>query len=212
MINPDSFFKHPATAGQKQYEALRAILLTIYPARKFVDASVIPTAPSTPWSSDSKPEAFSLCHAAAWPKGHAYPLSLENKSLITKKQLSAYQIAEVLETLGSPTSVSTISAYFQTRIRSTARRTQLLIGMTKDNTIVPNRAKELDTSTLNGWCGECSVGGIFLLHHSWALRNSQRDSQRKASWFAWNFRAQLYAFNVGAQAGRQRAVKPNQRF
>jgi hypothetical protein len=98
------------------------------------------------------------------PKGPRLSAELREQIIeYRKKQLSAYQIAEVLETLGSPTSVSTISRILSDEgFARLPRRTQLLIGMTKDNTIVPNRAKELDTSTLNGWSGECSVGGIFL--------------------------------------------------
>jgi hypothetical protein len=65
--------------------------------------------------------------------------------------------------LGTPTSVSTISRILTDEgFSRLPRRTQLLIGRTKDNTITPQYSSELDSDSLSGWKGECSVGGIFL--------------------------------------------------
>lgn len=43
------------------------------------------------------------------------------------------------------------------------RRTQLKIGITKDNTIVPQYSSTLKDNQIENWEGECAVGGIFLL-------------------------------------------------
>jgi hypothetical protein len=165
MINPDSFFKHPATAGQKQYEALRGYFVDHIPGKEICRR--FGYAYSAFNSLKQRFKAGGVQFFVTPPPGPKGPrLSAELREQIIdyrKKQLSAYQIAEVLETLGSPTSVSTISRILSDEgFARLPRRTQLLIGMTKDNTIVPSRAKELDTSALDGWSGECSVGGIFL--------------------------------------------------
>jgi hypothetical protein len=84
MINPDSFFKHPATAGQKQYEALRGYFVDHIPGKEICRRFGYAYSAFNSLKQRSKPEAFStLSRRRLGPKDHAYPLSLENKSLIT---------------------------------------------------------------------------------------------------------------------------------
>ena len=165
MVNPQSFFKHPATAGQKQYEALRGHFIDHVPGREISRRFGY-----TYTAFNSLKQRFKaggiqfFITPPPGPKGPRVPAELKEQIIeYRKKRLSAYQIAEVLETIGTPLSVSTIARILaEEGFPKLPRRTQLLIGITKDNTIVPNRAATLDTETLNGWRGECSVGGIFL--------------------------------------------------
>ena len=165
MVDPESFFKHPFCPGQKQYEALRGFYIDHVPgqecARRF---GYTYTAFNSLKQRFKTGALHFLFTAPTGPKGPR--ISAEIKAQIIEyrqKRLSAYQIAEVLETLGTPVSVSTISRILSEEgFSRLPRRTQLLIGITKDNTIVPEYAAELDTDTLTGWSGECAVGGIFL--------------------------------------------------
>jgi hypothetical protein len=61
-------------------------------------------------------------------------------------------------------SLSSVARVFQEEgFPKLPRRTQLKIGLTKDNTIVPLSAESIKPENLNGWEGDCAVGGIFLL-------------------------------------------------
>jgi len=165
MVNPQSFFMHPATAGQKQYEALRGHFIDHVPGRE-----VSRRYGYTYTAFNSLKQRFKsggiqfFITPPPGPKGPRVPSTLKERIIeYRKNRLSAYQIAEVLETLGTPLSVSTIARILSEEgFPKLPRRTQLLIGVTKDNTIVPSRAATLDLGALNGWRGECSVGGIFL--------------------------------------------------
>ena len=135
MINPDSFFKHPATAGQKQYEALRGYFIDHIPGKEICRRFGY-----TYSAFNSLKQRFKAGGVQFFvtpppgPKGPRLPAELREQIIdYRKKQLSAYQIAEVLETLGAPTSVSTISRILSDEgFARLPRRTQLLIGITKD--------------------------------------------------------------------------------
>jgi hypothetical protein len=165
MVNPETFFKHPNSAGQKQYEALRGYFADHVPGREISRRFGYTYAAFNSLKQRFRAGGIRFFFTPApGPKGPRVPSDLKERIIeYRKKRLSAYQIAEVLETLGIPLSVSTISRILADEgYPRLPRRTQLLIGITKDNTIVPSRAAELDTDSLNGWRGECSVGGIFL--------------------------------------------------
>ncbi len=80
-----------------------------------------------------------------------------------RKGLSAYQIAEVLETFGEIVSVRSVARILEeSGFPKLPRRTQLQIGLTKDNTITPDYASELDLTKIDGLQVDCAVGGVFL--------------------------------------------------
>ena len=165
MVDPDIFFKHPTCPGQKQYEALRSFFIDHVPGLECARRFGYTYAAFNSLKQRFKDGALQfLFTAPPGPKGPR--ISDETRSQIIdyrRKRLSAYQIAEVLETLGTSVSISTISRILADEgFSRLPRRTQLLIGITKDNTIVPECAAELDADTLTGWSGECAVGGIFL--------------------------------------------------
>jgi hypothetical protein len=165
MVDPESFFKRPTGPGQKQYEALRGYYIDHVPgkecARRFGYTYTAFNSLKQRFKAGTLQFLFT---APPGPKGPRISEEIRGQIIeYRRKRLSAYQIAEVLETLGTPISVSTISRILANEgFTRLPRRTQLLIGITKDNTIVPQYANELDVDTLNGWSGECAVGGIFL--------------------------------------------------
>jgi len=165
VIDPISYFKHPAIAGQKQYEALRGYFIDHIPGTEVARRFGYTYAAFNSLKQRFKAGALAfLFTASPGPKGPRISAELRERIIeYRRKRLSAYQIAEILETLATPLSVSTISRLLaQEGFPRLPRRTQLLIGITKDNTIVPHYASELDPDSLKGWRGTCAVGGIFL--------------------------------------------------
>jgi hypothetical protein len=165
MVDPVSFFKHPAAAGQKQYEALRGHFIDHVPGKEIARRFGYTYAAFNSLKQRFKADAIQfLFTPPPGPKGPRIAAELRDRIVdYRRKRLSAYQIAEVLETLGTPVSVSTISRILADEgFSRLPRRTQLLVGITKDNTVVPSYAAKLDEASLTGWRGECAVGGIFL--------------------------------------------------
>jgi hypothetical protein len=159
------FFTSPHTPGQRQYEALRAHFVEHLPSKEIARKFGYTYAALN--SLKQKFKAGKLQFFFTPPRGPKGPRTPpEVKSGIIeyrRKGLSAYQIAEVLDTLGTPVSVSTIARILEEEgFPKLPRRTQLKIGLTRDNTIVPEYAQALDSEELKGLEVECSVGGIFL--------------------------------------------------
>jgi hypothetical protein len=165
-MDPVKFFSRPKTPGQKQYEALRAFYVDHLPGPE-----VIRRFGYTSASFNSLKQKFKsgnltfFMTAPRGPKGPRIDPETHDRIIAYRKQgISTYQIAEILETLGSPTSVSAISKILQDEgFPKLPRRTQLKIGLTKDNTIVPQYSSTLKASQIDDWEGDCAVGGIFLL-------------------------------------------------
>jgi transposase len=165
MLDPIRFFKHPDVAGQKQYEALRGYFIEHVPGKEIARRFGYTYAAFNSLKQRFKAGSLTfLFTAPPGPKGPRISSELREQIIeYRRKKLSAYQIAEVLETLGTVVSMSTVSRILvEEGFSRLPRRTQLLIGITKDNTIVPSIASELEPDTLTGWRGECAVGGIFL--------------------------------------------------
>jgi hypothetical protein len=165
MLDPIRFFKHPDVAGQKQYEALRGYFIDHIPGKEIARRFSYTYAAFNSLKQRFKAGSLTfLFTATPGPKGPRISSELREQIIeYRRKRLSAYQIAEVLETLGTPVSMSTVSRILvEEGFSRLPRRTQLLIGITKDNTIVPSIASELEPDGLTGWRGECAVGGIFL--------------------------------------------------
>lgn len=165
MLDPIRYFKNPDVAGQKQYEALRGYFIDHIPGKEIARRFSYTYAAFNSLKQRFKAGSLTfLFTAPPGPKGPRISSELREQIIeYRRKRLSAYQIAEVLETLGTPVSMSTVSRILvEEGFSRLPRRTQLLIGITKDNTIVPSIASELEPDALTGWRGECAVGGIFL--------------------------------------------------
>jgi len=159
------YFKYPITAGQRQYEALRAYYLDRIPGKEIARRYRYTYAAFN--SLKQKFKAGQLRFFMTPSKGPKGPrLSPELRDKIVeyrRRNLSAYQIAEVLETQGEITSVSSISRILEKEgFSKLPRRTQLKIGLTKDNTLTPEYSKPLEIDSIDGLEVDCAVGGIFL--------------------------------------------------
>jgi hypothetical protein len=165
-VDPTTFFKHPQTAGQRQYEALRAFYIDGVPGKEVIRRFGYKYAAFNSMKQRFKSGQiqFFMTPPPGRPKGPRIPSELIQKIIeYRRRNLSGYQIAEVLDTHGTPVHLRTIFRILeQEGFPKLPRRTHLKIGLTKDNTIVPDYASTLDVTTLTGWKGECSIGGIFL--------------------------------------------------
>jgi hypothetical protein len=165
MMDPARFFKHPKTPGQKQYEALRAFYVDHVPATEVVRRYGYKYAAFNSLRQRFKSGDLKFFMTAPrGPKGPRIDDQIVEEILsYRRKGLSAFQIAEVLENLSRPVSITSIQRILQQAgFPKLPRRTQLQIGLTKDNTIVPEYACELTHTELNGKVLNCAVGGIFL--------------------------------------------------
>ncbi|MGK5086475.1 transposase [Bdellovibrionota bacterium FG-2] len=164
-MDPNRFFKSPQTAGQKQYEALRAFYVDHVPGKEVTRRFGYSYAAFNSLKQRFKSEKLKFFMTPPpGPKGPRLEPEVRSQIIeFRKKGVSAHQIAEILETLGKPTSVSTIARVLEKEgFPKLARRTQLKIGLTRDNTIVPASAVSLKGDQLDGWEGETAMGGIFL--------------------------------------------------
>jgi hypothetical protein len=164
-MNPTKFFLHPKTPGQRQYEALRAFYVEHVSGTEIGRRYGYTTAAFNSLKQRFKSGGLEFFMTPPpGPKGPRMSPDTRSKIIAYRKQgVSAGQIAEILDTLGTPTSISTVARVLdQEGFPKLPRRTQLKIGLTKDNTIVPSYAATLPTKDLENWEGESALGGIFL--------------------------------------------------
>ena len=159
------FFKHPSTPGQKQYEALRAYYLDDMPGHEAARRYGYTYAAFNSLKQKLKSGTINFfVTQSRGPKGSRISDEVRNKIISYRnKRLSAHQISEVLHTFGEIVSVSTIARILDEEgFPKLPRRTQLKIGLTKDNTITPEYSKVLDLKKNTELEIECTIGGIFL--------------------------------------------------
>jgi len=164
-MDPLKFFRHPLDPGQKQYEALRACYIDNVPGRDVARRYGYTYAALNSLKQKFKAGRLKFAFTPArGPKGPRLAREVRESIIeYRRKGVSAYQIAEILETLGRVVSVSTIARILEEEgFPKLARRTQLKIGLTKDNTLTPEYAQSLEIEKLDGIKVECAVGGIFL--------------------------------------------------
>jgi hypothetical protein len=165
-MNPETFFSHPKTPGQKQYEALRAFYVEHVPGGEVARRYGYTYTAFNSLKQRFKSGALEFFMTPPrGPKGPRMDPAVRLKIIECRKQgVSSGQTVEILDTLGMPTSLSSVARVLKEEgFPKLPRRTQLRIGMTKDNTIVPQYAAQLLPEGLKRWEGDCAVGGLFLL-------------------------------------------------
>lgn len=164
-MDPAKFFKYPATPGQRQYEALRAYYIDKVPGLEVARRYQYTYSAFNSLKQKFKSGFINFfITPPKGPKGSRISTDIRQKIIDYRKQkLSAYQIAEIFETLEDPISVSTIGRILEEEgFPKLPRRTQLKIGLTKNNTTTPEYAAPIDFSNLKTYEVDCAVGGIFL--------------------------------------------------
>jgi transposase len=164
-MSSEKYFKFPKITGQKQYEALRAFYLEGIPGNEVARRFGYTYAAFNTLKQRFKSGQIKFFFTPPTGPGSSRISKDDRDKIIEyrKKGLSVPEIVTVLETIGIIIGNSSVGRILdQEGFPKLARRTQLKIGITKDNTILPDIAQNLILKTLDDWSGECAVGGIFL--------------------------------------------------
>ena len=166
FVDPYRYFIHPESAGQKQYEALRAFYIDRLPARVVADRFGYTLASFNALRHKFKTRELTFQFTEK-PGPHGSRIAEEVQQRIFEirrtHNLSNYRIAEILAIEGHEVHPRTISRLLKAAgFPPVPRRAKLDIGETIKGTIVPPEAQALKTEMLDGRKATCSVGGIFL--------------------------------------------------
>ncbi|OAD20136.1 Transposase, IS4 [Candidatus Thiomargarita nelsonii] len=159
------FFLNPSTARQRQYEAIRAIVLENLPMEVVSKKFGYTMATLYSLIRDAKSGKLNLYpQIPKGPKSRRTPEAIQQ--LIEKLRTEKFSVEEIREQLvqrGYKVSVSTIE-----RILGTAgyskwpRRTLAQRGQTKAKTEIPERTRALDFTKLVPFNIECPTVGVFF--------------------------------------------------
>ncbi len=168
MTDEARFFTHPQDPGQRVYEALRASFVERLPASlvasrfRFSRGYVHLLRHRFRRGTLRLPFGQGAGHVGRPPKISA---EVRERIVALRKgsRLSAGQIADLLEQEGHDLSVRTVERVLrQAGIPRLPRRTQLLIGMTRDRTLVPDAADRERWTDLRGRSLTSAHAGLFL--------------------------------------------------
>lgn len=166
MINLNTFFSSPITPAQKQYEAIRAIIVDGLPidlvAEKF-SYSVNTLYSLMRDARGGKLELFPS-RGVRGPKQRQTPDYICSLILSYRKlDLSCNDIADRLQQEGYKVSKSTVSNVIaETQLPRLPRRTNAERGLTQKNQAIPERSTPLDFSTLEPFNIDTPTCGIFF--------------------------------------------------
>ncbi len=165
-MNPTDYFRHPRDPGQRQYEALRAAFLERLSARVVGQRFEM-----TPGYVHVLKHRFrrDLLHFTFRPsdvpgarRGTPAKIRIRIVDLRRLRELSAGQIAEILEDEGTELSVRTIERILrEAGFPRLPRRTRLLIGETRAHTTVPQVSRRLSASEMDGMSVTSNLAGLF---------------------------------------------------
>lgn len=166
MNNLSQFFSNPIIPAQKQYEALRALVVDKLPtevvAKKF-EYSVHTLYSLMRDAKAGKLELFPE-RGARGPKQRHTPDYICSLILTYRKlDLSSKEIAERLQQEGYKVSKSTVENIItDAQLPRLSRRTNSERGLTQKNQAIPDRSKQLDFSTMEPFTIDSPVCGIFF--------------------------------------------------
>ncbi len=165
-MDPRDYFRHPRDPGQRQYEALRASFLDRLSAR-----AVAQRFQMTPGYVHVLRHRFSrgLLHFTFRPSDvpgarRGTPAGVRSRivELRQLRELSAGQIAEILEDEGTDLSVRTVERILrEAGFPRLPRRTRLLIGETRAHTTVPEVSQRLSVQAMDRMSVASEMAGLF---------------------------------------------------
>jgi transposase len=165
-MDPIKYFRHPQDPGQRQYEALRASFLERLSARGVAERFAI-----SPGHVHVLRHRFQrgLLHftfrAADIPgarRGTPADIRARIIELRRERNLSAGEIAEIVEDEGTDISVRTVERILtEAGFAKLPRRTRLVIGETRARTTVPEVSHQLGTAEMTGMTAASDLAGIF---------------------------------------------------
>jgi len=165
MFDLEQYFLNPSTPRQRQYEAVRAIVLEKLPVETVAQKFGYTVQTLYSLVRDAKNGRLALYPSILnGPSRRQTPNSIQQLIIeLRKKNLSGEDICEQLKTKGHKISVRTIE-----RILADAgypklfRRTRAQRGISQTKTQLPDRAKTLDFSNMTSFSIECPIVGVFF--------------------------------------------------
>lgn len=164
-MNLLSFFTKPATPRQRQYEAIRAIVVDRLPI-KTVAAKYNYTA-STLYAllRDAKAGRLGLFPAVTMgPKNRSTPAHIRKEIILRRSQnLSAKDICAAMSGEGYKISISTVERVLDdAHFPKLPRRSKSMRGATQKNQNIPERSIPLNFADLEPFRYDCPVAGVFF--------------------------------------------------
>jgi transposase len=163
--NLTKFFEEPASERQRHYEAVRAIVIEKLPA--IIAAEKFGYKVNTLYAliRDARSGKLKLFpEVKKGPKKRSTPISVQEKIIQYRKEnLSSPEITERLINDGNKVSTRTVERIlYDAGFKKLKRRTNVELGITKKNKIIPERSKNLDFNELEPFNIDCSVAGVFF--------------------------------------------------
>lgn len=164
-VDLKQFFLNPSTARQKQYEAIRAVVLDKLPvetvARKF--GYTVQTLYSL--IREAKNGRLALYPSIKkGPSRRRTPEPIQQLILsLREKKFSGSDICEQLQKKGHQVSVRSIERILaDAGYPKLSRRTKAQRGITNNHTLLPVRTQTLNFGKLDSFCLECPIAGVFF--------------------------------------------------
>jgi len=160
------YFKKPSSKRQKQYEAVRAIVLDKMPADEV--AKKFNYKISTVYSlvKDAKAGKLKLFpDVAKGPKQRRTIADIQKKIIKLRKQnMYAADIHGQMAREGQSISIRTVERIIrEAGFKKLKRRTNLQLGVTAKNKLIGEHSKALNFASLPQFSVDCPVIGVFFL-------------------------------------------------
>ena len=165
-MDPVNYFRHPQDPGQRQYEALRASFLERLSARgvaeRFAMSAGYVHVLRHRFQRGLVRFTFRAADIPGARRGTLAAIRARIIELRRERNLSAGQIAEIVEDEGTDISVRTVERILtEAGFPKLPRRTRLLIGETRARTTVPEVSHRLATAEMTGMTVASDLAGIF---------------------------------------------------
>jgi transposase len=165
-MDPVKYFRHPQDPGQRQYEALRASFLERLSARGVAERFAISPGHVHVLRHRFRRGllrfTFRMADIPGARRGTPADIRVRIIELRRERNLSAGEIAEIVEDEGTDISVRTVERILtEAGFPKLARRTRLLIGETRARTTVPDVSQQLTTAEMTGMTVASDLAGIF---------------------------------------------------
>lgn len=166
-MNPDRFFRHPASDGQRQYEVLRASFLERLSAPIVAQRFQLTPGNVRVLRHRFKKGLLTFSFRSSDVPGarRGTPDDVRSRIVEMRREhgISAGQIAEILDNEEVELSVRTVERILrEAGLPRLPRRTQLAIGRTRSHTTVPETSRSLTPNELEGISVSSEVAGVFL--------------------------------------------------
>jgi len=163
-VDPLQYFKHPLQTRHKQYEALRAYYLESLSQKEAAKRFNYSLSTFQSLVCDFQNGRITFFQTAKrGPKERRTSTSVSNRMIeLRKKNLSTYEIKDILEQESIKASIQTINRILKDEgFSRLPRRTKAEKGLTKKGTQIPPVSRKIEFPDLNDYRFECQVGGIY---------------------------------------------------